>query len=184
MIGSNLVRRLRALDADVTVVDNLWRGSLDNLCDAGTPVIDLEKDFHQLDLAVPGVLDSLLPDVDIVFHLADVVAGIGYVFNNQGSIFRQNVLINSNVISAVRERPVAGFRLRRDGLQLPGAPADRPRSAAADRGRSLSGEPGVRLRLEQADGAVRSRAARAGGRSPRLRARPAQRLRRTDRLHR
>ena len=109
MIGANLVRRLRALDADVTVVDNLWRGSLDNLCDAGTPVIDLEKDFHQLDLAVPGVLDSLLPDVDIVFHLADVVAGIGYVFNNQGSIFRQNVLINSNVISAVRERPVAGF---------------------------------------------------------------------------
>jgi GDP-D-mannose 3', 5'-epimerase len=109
MIGSNLVRRLRALDAEVTVVDNLWRGRLDYLYDDGVPVIDLDKDFHALDLSIPGVLDSLLPAVDIVFHLADVVAGIGYVFSNEGSIFRQNLLINSNVISSVRERPVAGF---------------------------------------------------------------------------
>ena len=126
MIGSNLVRRLRALDAEVSVVDNLWRGQpRQSRRDGGAPVIDLETDFHELDLAVPGVLDSLLPDVDIVFHLADIVAGIGYVFNNQGSIFRQNVLINSNVISAVRERPVAALRLRGDGMQLPGPPPDR-----------------------------------------------------------
>jgi len=110
MIGSNLVRRLRGLDAEVTVVDNLWRGRLENLGDEdGTSVIDLETDFHELDLAVPGVLDPLLPDVDVVFHLADVVAGIGYVFNNQGSIFRQNFLINSNVISAVRDCPTSAF---------------------------------------------------------------------------
>ena len=110
MIGSNLVRRLRGLEAEVTVVDNLWRGRLENLCDDdGTPVIDLSEDFHELDLAVPGVLEPLLRDVDVVFHLADVVAGIGYVFNNQGSIFRQNLLINSNVISAVRARPLGGF---------------------------------------------------------------------------
>jgi GDP-D-mannose 3',5'-epimerase len=110
MIGSNLVRRLRELGSDVTVVDNLCRGTLDNLrADDGTPVIDLEEDFHELDLAVPGVLDPLLPAVDFVYHLADVVAGIGYVFSNQGSIFRQNVLINSNVIASVRAHPVRGF---------------------------------------------------------------------------
>ena len=110
MIGSNLVRRLCALEAEVSVVDNLWRGRIDNLRrDDGTPMIDLETNFHELDLAVPGVLDTLLPNVDVVFHLADIVAGIGYVFNNQGSIFRQNVLINSNVISAVRDRPVDAF---------------------------------------------------------------------------
>jgi GDP-D-mannose 3', 5'-epimerase len=110
MIGSNLVRRLRAVGADVVVVDNLWRGRLENLCDDdGAPVVDLERDFHRLDLAVPGALDGLLDGVDYVYHLADVVAGIGYVFDNQGSIFRQNVLINSNVVSSVRERPVAGF---------------------------------------------------------------------------
>jgi GDP-D-mannose 3', 5'-epimerase len=110
MIGSNLVRRLRELEADVTVVDNLFRGRLENLCDdEGTPFIDIGADFHNLDLAVPGVLDDLLERTDIVYHLADIVAGIGYVFNNQGSIFRQNLLINSNVITSVREHPVARF---------------------------------------------------------------------------
>lgn len=110
MIGANLVRRLRAEGADVIVVDNLWRGRLENLRDEdGTPLIDLERDFHRLDLAVPGALDGLLDGVDYVYHLADVVAGIGYVFDNQGSIFRQNVLINSNVVASVRERPVAGY---------------------------------------------------------------------------
>lgn len=110
MIGSNLVRRLRDLGSHVTVVDNLCRGTLDNLRDSdGAPIIDLEEDFHELDLAVPGALDPLLPRVDIVYHLADVVAGIGYVFNNQGSIFRQNLLINSNVITSVRAHPVRGF---------------------------------------------------------------------------
>lgn len=110
MIGSNLVLRLRQLGARVSVVDNLWRGRLENLCDEdGEPFIDLDADFHRLDLAVPGALDPLLDGVDYVFHLADVVAGIGYVFDNQGSIFRQNVLINSNVVASVRERPVSGF---------------------------------------------------------------------------
>lgn len=110
MIGSNLVRRLRELDAHVTVVDNLFRGRLDNLRDDdGEPFIDLDADFHELDLARPGVLDELLPHTDVVYHLADIVAGIGYVFNNQGSIFRQNLLINSNVITSVRAQPVERF---------------------------------------------------------------------------
>lgn len=110
MIGSNLVRRLRVLDAHVTVVDNLFRGRLDNLLDEdGTPFIDLGTDFHDLDLAVPGALDQLLAHTDVVYHLADIVAGIGYVFDNQGSIFRQNLLINSNVIDSVRQHPVAAF---------------------------------------------------------------------------
>ena len=110
MIGSNLVKRLTSLGARVTVVDNLWRGRLENLLNEdGDPLIDLDHDFHKLDLAVPGSLDALLNDIDIVIHLADVVAGIGYVFGNQGAIFRQNLLINSNVLASVRERPVSGF---------------------------------------------------------------------------
>ena len=48
---------------------------------------------------MPGLVDPLLEDIDYVVHLADIVAGIGYVFNNQGSIFRQNVLINSNMVA-------------------------------------------------------------------------------------
>jgi GDP-D-mannose 3',5'-epimerase len=91
------------------VVDNLWRGRRQYLLQDGEYVIDMERDFHLLDLAVPGVLDALLGDVDYVYHLAEIVAGIGYVFSNEGDIFHQNMLINSNTITAVRRNPVKGF---------------------------------------------------------------------------
>ena len=52
----------------------------------------IDNDFIEIDLAIPGAFDHLFEDVDYIFHLADIVAGIGYVFNNQGSIFRQNIL--------------------------------------------------------------------------------------------
>ncbi len=111
MIGSNLVKRLVKLGHRVSVVDNLWRGCKDYLLDeAGKPVIDMERDFHALDLTIPGMLDPLLKQgVDYVYHLADIVAGIKYVFANQGWIFRQNLLINTNTIASVREHGVKGF---------------------------------------------------------------------------
>ena len=110
MIGSNLVKRLVAQGDRVTVVDNLWRGRREYLLDGGgEPVIDMAREFHELDLAVPGVLTPLLEGVDFVYHLADIVAGIDYVFANQGTIFRRNLLINSNVIDSVREHPVGGY---------------------------------------------------------------------------
>ncbi len=110
MIGSNLVKRLLSLGHEVIVVDNLWRGRLDYLKDdAGRDVLDMGRYFHEIDLKVPGAIDGLLDGVDYVFHLADIVAGIGYVFKNQGSLFRENFLINSNVIDSVRRHPVKGY---------------------------------------------------------------------------
>ncbi|MBA2643091.1 MAG: NAD-dependent epimerase/dehydratase family protein [Actinobacteria bacterium] len=110
MIGSNLVKRLVGLGDRVVVADDLSRGRLEYLeGDDGVPCIDLERDFHRFDLSIPGAIDSLLPEVDLVFHLADVVGGIEYVFQHQGEIFRQNLLINSNVIASVRSQPVRGF---------------------------------------------------------------------------
>jgi GDP-D-mannose 3',5'-epimerase len=107
MIGSNLVKRLVALGHEVEVADNLWRGRLEHLIDAesGHPVIDARRTFHRIDLAVPGALDTIIARFDYVFHLADVVAGIGYVFRNQGETFRQNILINSNVVASCRRHP-------------------------------------------------------------------------------
>ena len=110
MIGSNLVKRLVDMGYSVSVVDNLWRGKIEYLLDnSGTPVINFEKDFFDVDLSIPGLADPLLAGVDYVIHLADIVAGIKYVFNNQGSVFRQNILINSNVIAAARKAPPKGF---------------------------------------------------------------------------
>jgi nucleoside-diphosphate-sugar epimerase len=103
MIGSNLVKRLIYDGNEVIVVDNLWRGKLEYLNDENNqPVINLIDNFYNRDLSIPNQLDDLLREIDFVIHLADVVAGIDYVFNNQGSIFRQNMLINSNVITSVR----------------------------------------------------------------------------------
>ena len=110
MIGSNLVKRLALENYHVIVVDNLWRGKKENLIDEnGKPVISIDRDFHKMDLSIPGICDPLLEAVDYVYHLADVVAGVDYVFKQQGAVFRQNMLINSNVISSVRKRPVKGF---------------------------------------------------------------------------
>ena len=110
MIGSNLVRRLVGMGHRVQVIDNLWRGRLSNLKDEqGNFVIDTRRDFHQLDLCETGTFEDLFEGIDIVFHLADIVAGIDYVFKNEGDIFRENLLINSNVIAAVRRYKPRGF---------------------------------------------------------------------------
>ncbi len=110
MIGSNLVKRLIKEGYRVKVVDNLWRGKLEYLNNEnGDPVFDIEKDFYNRDLSIPDVCDEILDDVEFVVHLADIVTGIGYVFNNQGYLFRQNILINSNVIDSVRKSKVKGF---------------------------------------------------------------------------
>lgn len=110
MIGSNLTRRLVGLGHEVIVIDNLWRGKLDYLKDdTGVSYIDLDSAFHKIDLRLPDMIDPLLGGVDYVFHLADIVAGIGYVFDHQGSLFRDNFLINSNVIDSVRRSKIKGF---------------------------------------------------------------------------
>lgn len=79
MIGSNLTKRLVWLGHRVAVVNNLWRGRIDYLLQDREPVIDMECDFHELDLVVSGMLDPLLPDADYVKwsarsgHVAKVV---------------------------------------------------------------------------------------------------------------
>lgn len=105
LIGSNLVKRLVCGDSRVIVVDNLSRGKLEYLYDNKTCAIDIDRDFHMLDLSVPDALNSVLKkeEISYIFHLADVVGGIDYVFSNESYVFRQNMLINSNVIEAVKK---------------------------------------------------------------------------------
>ena len=111
MIGSNLVKRLAKSGWDVYVADNLWRGRLENLNGPdGQPVIDLATRFFQLDLAQPGTAEQVIGRTDYVVHLADIVAGIDYVFANQGELFRVNNLINSNVFAAARKAGPARLR--------------------------------------------------------------------------
>lgn len=104
MIGSNLVKRLVRDGWDVYVIDNLWRGKLENLNDDyGNPVIDLNTHFFKKDLTIIAEAEEAVGRTDYIIHLADVVAGIDYIFKNQGEIFRMNNQINSNVFDCCRK---------------------------------------------------------------------------------
>jgi nucleoside-diphosphate-sugar epimerase len=112
MIGSNLVKRLVKDGDEVFVIDNLWRGKLEYLNDAvGNPVIPIETHFFKRDLMQPDISDDIIPKVEYIVHLADIVAGIDYVFKNQGLLFRQNLFINSNIITTARKfkKSIKGF---------------------------------------------------------------------------
>ncbi len=123
MIGSNLVKRLAANGVRVKVVDNLWRGKLEYLLDDDRCVSSSTSSATSTrsTCVFRAHLKPLLHDVDLVIHLADVVAGIGYVFNNQGWIFRQNMLINSNVVASVRTSSVRSLMYVGTACSFPAA---------------------------------------------------------------
>lgn len=109
-IGSHLVARLTAAGAQVTVADNLWRGKKTNLLgDNGVSVIDMERRFQELDLVDYGNCERATEGQDIVYHLADVVAGINYVFGNQFSLFNTNLIIDSNMLRAAIANKVSSY---------------------------------------------------------------------------
>ena len=101
-IGSNLYKKLiNSGDLNIFIVDNLWRGKLEYLNNFNDePIIDLKNNFFNLDLTDYDNCLKVTKNIDLVIHLADVVAGINYVFANEYSLFRNNILINSNIYNA------------------------------------------------------------------------------------
>lgn len=90
-IGSHLVDRLVREGASITVVDDLTSGKKTNL--------DLSIDkitFVEGDLKMQAVADEATRDKDIVFHLANVHGGRGFIETHPGEIV-QNFLIDGNV---------------------------------------------------------------------------------------
>lgn len=100
-IGSNLVARLLAESAQVRVVDNLERGKLMYLGENLGRVEFLKEDLRQ-----PQVASRGCEGVEVVFHLASKVGGIGYYLKRAGEVFRENTLIDHNVCSAALEQGV------------------------------------------------------------------------------
>lgn len=107
MIGSHLVKELVSRHYDVVVIDNLWRGKRAFLEEIQG--FDLEKAFYNLDLSKienKAAVVKIMADCDAVVHLADIVAGIGYVFANQYEIFKVNNEINSLTFSCCEEAKI------------------------------------------------------------------------------
>ena len=103
MIGSNLVKTLISQNHDVTVVDNFWRGKLNYL--KNDDVLVTSKIINA-DLRDYSKTLEVIQGFDFVFHLADIVAGINYVFDNQLFLWRSNIMINSNAINACIENNI------------------------------------------------------------------------------
>ena len=106
MIGSYLTSHLLNLFSTkdgnrIFGIDNLSRGKLSNLKEACG---DKFEEFVFINADLSYFNDSwgdYFQNLDIVIHLADIVAGIGYVFSNESYVFRTNLLINSNVSKAI-----------------------------------------------------------------------------------
>ncbi len=102
LIGSNLLKRIIKNNNNYNIIlaDNLWRGKLENINDIKNTNFNIEKNFYELDLSVYENCLKITKDIDHVIHLADVVAGINYVFQNEFSLFQLNLNINSNILRA------------------------------------------------------------------------------------
>ena len=116
MIGSNLVKRLVSLNHSVFVIDNLYRGSIENLSytfSSKDYCLDLEKNFYNIDLSnfkqnlVAKYIDE--NKIETVYHLADIVAGVDFAFKEKLFVFRNNILINSNIINEVKKTQTKNF---------------------------------------------------------------------------
>lgn len=106
-IGSNLTTRLLSEGVPyVRIADNLERGRLEYLSDA---LQDPRVDFRQIDLRDRVTAADACADVDVVFHLASKVGGIGYYLSNAGTVFSDNVQIDHNVWSGAQAHAVPYF---------------------------------------------------------------------------
>jgi len=98
MIGSNLARKILKSGHAVVGIDNLWRGTLDNISD----LMEHENfSFRKADIISDTDWFSDMKHEDTIIHVADIVAGIGYVFANEWDVFSSNLKINNMIAQIV-----------------------------------------------------------------------------------
>lgn len=115
-IGSHLVDHLLEKDAPVIrVVDDLSSGQKAHLRDhihAG------RVEFHQADLFDPDVCQQMVQGIDIVFHLAAIHGGRGYVDLHQADCAR-NMVLDGLLIKAAQDARVQKFVFASSGCVYP-----------------------------------------------------------------
>lgn len=100
MIGSSLCQTLVANGHHVIGIDNLWRGTRENL----EPLRDNKRfEFRHADIASDRDWYRGLDADSALVHTADIVGGIAYVFSNEWRVFQTNLLINTQIARVVNE---------------------------------------------------------------------------------
>ena len=102
--GSHVVELLVSKNAIVTVVDNLENGDLNYLNKVKDKVVFLEKDLRDSNQAKEACRGQ-----EIVLNLAAKVGGLGFNRNHPGTMLRDNILINTNVLEMARRAKVKRF---------------------------------------------------------------------------
>jgi nucleoside-diphosphate-sugar epimerase len=103
-IGSNLVGRLLELGSEVSIADNFCRGKMEN--------IEIYRDrvaLKKVDLTDPVNCNSVVRDIDYVFHLASSVGGIDYLAREKVENLTPSIRINANMLEAAARNEVEGF---------------------------------------------------------------------------
>lgn len=96
-IGSRVVSKLVKLGARVLAVDDLSKGEASNLAD----VIN-EIEFIQGDLLDPAMASRCMKGIDVCFHFAAKIGGIGFFNKYPAGSVRDNALLNLNLWEAAR----------------------------------------------------------------------------------
>lgn len=97
-IGSRVAVKLVDLGANVRVVDNLSKGESSNLKD----IID-KIEFQQLNLLKQENAETAMKNIDICFHFAAIIGGIGYFHKFPATSVRDNSILNLNLWDAAKE---------------------------------------------------------------------------------
>ena len=105
-IGSHVAEMLLEKQAMVAVIDNLSNGDLKNLSNVRSQI-----NFIQGDLTDFGVCLKKSRNQEIVIHTAARVGGIGYNKDHPGTMFRDNILINTNMLEAARQNRVERYQV-------------------------------------------------------------------------
>ena len=105
-IGSHLVEFLVEDGADVTTVDNLERGRIENLAAVIDDIRFLKGDLRDL-----AVCDAACAGQEVVINAAAKVTGIEYNAHHHADMFTQNNFILNNVIDAACRAGVGRYTL-------------------------------------------------------------------------
>lgn len=101
MIGSVVAAEFVDNYFNVVGVDNFWRGRFENLL----PMSNKDNfDFCLCDLRFDHSWAEDITKDDIIIHVADIVAGIGYVFDNEFEVYKNNCQINTAVAALVSRK--------------------------------------------------------------------------------
>ena len=97
-IGSRVAAQLVKMGARVRVVDDLSKGEASNLAE----VID-KIEFIKGDLLNIKTARQCLKDIEVCFHFAAKIGGIGFFHKYPASSIRDNTLMNLNLWDAARD---------------------------------------------------------------------------------